>query len=336
LAVVDEVQRQLAAGAIQAAALNEFILREHSRLPELAVFRVADASGEAIYGPKAKAVNTTNLAHRDYFKFLERTPAAGLVISKPLIGGISGKWMVVLARRINQPNGAFAGLVYTGVALDYLTRDFSRIDIGKHGSISLVDQDASIVARYPEDPLVGSLVGQKITSSRLNEVIQTQPTEGVFVKKSGVDAIERTFSFRKLKVPQTYYLLVGLATVDHLAAWRTEVWELSSFMAVFLALTVMSALLIHREWRRNELEVYERKQAQDMLTRRNQELETTLIRTKRLEGLISICMHCKKINNKHDSWEQIEKYISDNSDALFSHGVCPDCLREHYPKLGRP
>jgi sigma-B regulation protein RsbU (phosphoserine phosphatase) len=57
-------------------------------------------------------------------------------------------------------------------------------------------------------------------------------------------------------------------------------------------------------------------------------LETAV---KTLEGLLSICMHCKKIKHTHDSWEQIESYIERHSDARFSHSLCEDCLEEHYP-----
>ena len=52
-----------------------------------------------------------------------------------------------------------------------------------------------------------------------------------------------------------------------------------------------------------------------------------------LEGIIPICSHCKKIRNDRESWEQVEQYISENSDALFSHSICPDCLKEFYPEL---
>jgi hypothetical protein len=36
-------------------------------------------------------------------------------------------------------------------------------------------------------------------------------------------------------------------------------------------------------------------------------------------------MYCKKIRTEQESWEQLEKYITENSDALFSHGICPEC-----------
>jgi hypothetical protein len=129
---------------------------------------------------------------------------------------------------------------------------------------------------------------------------------------------------------------VGLATPEYLAEWRSEAWHLAAFIAVFLALTGISTALIAREWQRAAREAAERVRAQARLTRQKEALEAMLARTKRLEGLISICMHCKKINNQQASWEQLEKYLSDHSDALFSHGICPDCLRTRYPDLGRP
>lgn len=49
-----------------------------------------------------------------------------------------------------------------------------------------------------------------------------------------------------------------------------------------------------------------------------------------LEGLLPICSFCKKIRNEDGGWEQIEVYISERSPADFSHGVCPDCLHQHY------
>lgn len=49
-----------------------------------------------------------------------------------------------------------------------------------------------------------------------------------------------------------------------------------------------------------------------------------------LEGLLPICSFCKKIRDEVGRWEQIETYISKHSPADFSHGVCPDCMRQHY------
>ncbi len=73
------------------------------------------------------------------------------------------------------------------------------------------------------------------------------------------------------------------------------------------------------------IDISEQKRQQELLTRRNEEVEASLARIKRLEGIISICMYCKKIRTEEDAWEQLEKYITAHSDARFSHGICPDC-----------
>lgn len=59
-----------------------------------------------------------------------------------------------------------------------------------------------------------------------------------------------------------------------------------------------------------------------------QELKQSLNRVKQLEGIIPICMYCKKIRDDQDSWHQLEKYITEHSEALFSHGICPTCFDE--------
>jgi len=54
---------------------------------------------------------------------------------------------------------------------------------------------------------------------------------------------------------------------------------------------------------------------------------------KHLEGLLPICASCKKIRDESGRWVPFEEYIYEHSDADFSHGVCPECLRTYYPEM---
>jgi hypothetical protein len=67
----------------------------------------------------------------------------------------------------------------------------------------------------------------------------------------------------------------------------------------------------------------------------NQELSAALAEVKRLSGFLPICASCKKIRNDHGSWEQIEMYIRDRSEAEFTHSLCPECMHRIYPDLAR-
>jgi PAS domain S-box-containing protein len=63
------------------------------------------------------------------------------------------------------------------------------------------------------------------------------------------------------------------------------------------------------------------------------EREVALARIKKLEGIIPICMHCKKIRDDQNSWNQLEQYITNHSEAMFSHGICPQCYAEQMNEI---
>ena len=62
-------------------------------------------------------------------------------------------------------------------------------------------------------------------------------------------------------------------------------------------------------------------------------LERELARVKILRGLLPICSFCKKIRDDGGYWNQLEQYVAANSQADFSHAVCPECITKEYPEL---
>ena len=52
-----------------------------------------------------------------------------------------------------------------------------------------------------------------------------------------------------------------------------------------------------------------------------------------LDGFLPICANCKKISESDDKWVTIEEYITEHSEAEFSHGICPECAKNLYPEL---
>ena len=62
------------------------------------------------------------------------------------------------------------------------------------------------------------------------------------------------------------------------------------------------------------------------LAQRVAELQEALANVKRLSGLLPMCAYCKRIRDDGDYWQQLESYLSDHSEAEFSHGICPPCL----------
>jgi GAF domain-containing protein len=60
------------------------------------------------------------------------------------------------------------------------------------------------------------------------------------------------------------------------------------------------------------------------------QLQHAISEIKTLRGLLSICAHCKKIRDDAGSWHRLERYLHKHTGATFSHGICPDCLDQHY------
>ena len=77
----------------------------------------------------------------------------------------------------------------------------------------------------------------------------------------------------------------------------------------------------------------ELKASRDNLRETIRKLEAAMSEIKTLSGIIPICMHCKEIRDDQGYWNQIEKFISEHSEAEFSHSICPDCAKKHYPDM---
>jgi FixJ family two-component response regulator len=63
------------------------------------------------------------------------------------------------------------------------------------------------------------------------------------------------------------------------------------------------------------------------------ELEEALSKVKTLRGLLPICSGCNKIRDDKGYWSQVEGYIQEHTDAQFTHGLCPDCIRKYFPEM---
>ena len=66
---------------------------------------------------------------------------------------------------------------------------------------------------------------------------------------------------------------------------------------------------------------------------KNRRLTDYLMEIQALRGIVSICSNCKAIKDPEGSWQPVERYLAKNPEVSFSHGICPKCLKEHYPDV---
>lgn len=105
-----------------------------------------------------------------------------------------------------------------------------------------------------------------------------------------------------------------------------ELWHLRKTLEQSNSKLYQTNSLLHDE-------ITERKKAEEENKNLILELKNALAQVKKLEGIIPICMYCKKIRDDKNCWNQLEQYISDHSEAHFSHGMCPACAEKQMSLL---
>jgi CheY-like chemotaxis protein len=86
----------------------------------------------------------------------------------------------------------------------------------------------------------------------------------------------------------------------------------------------------------SNLELVQRVKSALRMEKQRQELENAAKQIRSLEKLIPICSYCKKIRADKDYWQEVEGYISEHTDTMFSHSICPNCYEEHVkPQLDK-
>jgi len=107
---------------------------------------------------------------------------------------------------------------------------------------------------------------------------------------------------------------------------HTEVRQLAS------SLTEKWNLAYTSQLKMDELEALVTKRTEELQTT-VEELQDALLNIKTLRGLVPICASCKKVRDDKGFWKQVESYVAERTDAQFSHGICPDCLKELYSEF---
>jgi hypothetical protein len=105
-----------------------------------------------------------------------------------------------------------------------------------------------------------------------------------------------------------------------------EYYEADEIISTLIVLSFCMTWFSYRRWR-------ETLQVLGVIETKNKEIQNSLDTIKILVGIIPICMQCKDIRDDTGSWHQLESYISEHTDAKFSHGICEKCQVIHYPEL---
>ena len=215
--LVDRVETQ-GAGPVQLASLHRYMT---ARIAAQTRFR-----GIFFYGEHGEWLATSlpelpagvNNADRDYFQFHRSDPSRALHIGVPVKSRSGGEWIITVTRRVDHPDGSFAGVVLISIDEARLQKFYETFDIDKDGSLVLARTDGTLLVRRP---FAEENVGRNLRGTKLFRELLPQSQSGNAELKSSIDGVTRLTSYVQLK---TYPLVVLVAEskAEALAAWRTR------------------------------------------------------------------------------------------------------------------
>jgi two-component system, sensor histidine kinase and response regulator len=234
---------------------KELLLRD---LPVQIV--VVDRDGRIVGTTEGPAPVAVSVRDEDYFRYLSQHDDNSLFIGQPVLGrgggSAGGHWSMPLARRLDMPDGSFAGALVVSLDPDALARFYQSVDLGPGGTIMLVGTDGVIRARVsfvqsaPGDPPKAEVtIGENVTLR-----LTPDPRDRSLDVRSALDNVSRVVSYRVLP---DYPLIVGVGLSDNdlFAEYRAAQSRLFGIVAaVGIVVLGFIALLVRQLLRRQRSE----------------------------------------------------------------------------------
>lgn len=215
--------------------------------PEASSFRVVDAAGNYLYDATGELA-AVNIADRDYFRRHQENRDSGLVVSEPIKSRVSGRWVIVLSRRLEDPQGNFIGIVLAALDATYFQNFYASLGIGETGLLALWSSDFRLFARWPHRE---EWLGKPLPDPGLSSAMASGKTSGSLVVKATLDGIERHITYQ---VADTLplVLVVGQAESEILAEWRHRAVTYAVLCVQLGAVLIALAFIWTRSYRRAE------------------------------------------------------------------------------------
>jgi diguanylate cyclase (GGDEF)-like protein/PAS domain S-box-containing protein len=228
--------------------MQQAVLFDRSATAEyLGAILIVDEHGEVVEEAGTIPARHDNIGDRPWFQLHRSQPDLGLHVSAPFRRRSrgNGELGIALSRRINHPDGSFAGIVVGTLRLEYFHDLFKRLHLGPMDSMNLFNIDGVVIMRSPYDQ---AQIGRDLSSSSNVQRFKRMGA-GSFVGDVAFDGVRRVYSFTHVG---TLPLMVslGLSAVDIYASWWSWAAVIGTVLLALCAATGGLGLLLQRELQR--------------------------------------------------------------------------------------
>jgi diguanylate cyclase (GGDEF)-like protein len=265
LGVVERVETD-GTGAAALARLHRFL--RSAALPQLYGVFVFDADGRQLVNSKASAATRLNGAVRDYFQYHRGHPGGQARIGQPVRGLSTGEWIITITRRIEHPDGSFAGVAVAAIDLQHFKHFYDSFDIGAQGTIFLALDDGALLVRRAQDERTNR---QNIADGPVFRHYRANGPVGTALLTARADNTERLYSYRHV---EGYPMLVAVALSKReiLANWRADAWSSGGALVLVAAALALLGCRLVRQLRIREKLAAQLREAKQALESRNESL----------------------------------------------------------------
>ena len=227
---------------------DQFLFDHAATAKFLGSVLVLGPHGEVLVDSRSTKPRTQTYADREYFSAHRDTPGRGLHISPPFKSHLTEEWQIALSRRLDNPDGSFAGVVVGTLKLGFFQNLFDSVDPGPNGVIALFGTNETLIIRKPYIPAEW---GRSMANSLLFQRYPTEPS-GSIEYRALTDGVERIAAYRQVG---DFPLILSVAVARDVvfAEWRQKAWIVAAALlfTVLLALTlsVFAALELRRRGR---------------------------------------------------------------------------------------
>lgn len=249
--------------------LQRLLSAQRSELSQVHGLFVYDETGQWIANSNGADVGVANNSDREYFIYHRDHPDRGPHIGPSIKSRSSGEWIMTVSRRVNHPDGSFAGVALATIYLSHFLQLYDSIDMGSNGVINLIADNATIVVRRPFNE---ADVGSSLAKSPLFTQLLPKDSAGTATIKSIIDGVERVVGYRRVE-DYPLVVFVALNKEEVLAGWRKESMLSAVIVSLLLGfLSVLGYRLIKLMKQQNRIQV-ELLGSQEKLLELNRNLE---------------------------------------------------------------
>lgn len=219
--------------------IHKLLMQQSAIMPQLHGLFIYGPDGQWVVTDKEAIPEPANNADRDYFQYHRTHTDRNVRIGEVIRSRSTHDLIIPISRRLNNPDGSFAGVLLGTVKVAYFVDYYGDFKIDDKGALVLAMRNGTVLVRRP---FVETVIGKSLVNSVIFKSFLPTSNQGTAEARAVIDDTERLYGYRALT---TYPLVVeaGLSRDSIIAPWRRDLLK-TGFVLVFLIVTLVGFGLI--------------------------------------------------------------------------------------------